>query len=68
MKTAQWVQENLKFSIVSGFCSVRSHIRVNINLEQRSSKAACYVQIKSQAAVCDAICDCLTQQHGTSSG
>jgi len=27
---------------------------VNINLEQRSSKAACYVQIKSQAAICDA--------------
>jgi len=60
MKTAQWMLENLKFPVLSGFCSVRSHIRVNINLEQRSSKAACYVQIKLQAAICGAVCDSLT--------
>ena len=33
---------------------------MNTNLEQRSSKAASYVQIKLQAAICGVICDSLT--------
>ena len=68
MKTAQWMLENVKFSIVSGFCSVRSHIRVNIILEQRSSKVACSVQIELQVVKCYAICESVTLQCGTSSG
>lgn len=59
---------NLKFPIVSGFYGVRSHIRVNIILKQRSSKAACSVQTKLQAVICYTLYEFLTQERGVSSG